>query len=492
LKKLILLLLIAFSFVYSSDKRNLLQKGLQLSYNFNFEESEKVFQKLIDDYPDEPEGYLYLSQNYMWSYLGSKEEEEYEKFSKLIEQSIEKLKSKLSSEKQKYEVNYLLGKAYMFKAMALMNKGDNLQAFMSTKSSVDYFNDVIEEKKDFYDAKLGIGVFQYALDFIPPVFKWAVSMTGLTADKEKGLKNIQQAYKMGKESKIEAAFHLGKIYSDYLANYDSSAMFLNSIIAKYPNNTLFLYQCAITQMLNRNLSAAEKLLLKVISLNNPKFKQTTAFAYFLMGDIYFRQNNFEKAINYYEKFLKLTKITDYTGIAYYRLSFCNMMLDKDEKAKKLISLSNAGNDDIQDDIYAKEEGKKIKEYGWSNDRKILQLANNFLESAEYDSVISYLKDKIIVLKDKDFEQIANLHLAEAYLFKKEIKAAEELLKDIDVKNFDREKWGVTYFYVLSAKVFYKLGKKNDVIKYLKLAEDSNDYYFKDKFSAQINGLKRKL
>jgi len=162
LKKLILLFLIAFSFVYSSDKRNLLQKGLQLSYNFNFEESEKVFQKLIDDYPDEPEGYLYLSQNYMWSYLGSKEEEEYEKFSKLIEQSIEKLKSKLSSEKQKYEVNYLLGKAYMFKAMALMNKGDNLQAFMSTKSSVDYFNDVIEEKKDFYDAKLGIGVFQYA------------------------------------------------------------------------------------------------------------------------------------------------------------------------------------------------------------------------------------------------------------------------------------------------------------------------------------------
>ncbi len=492
MKKLLLLILIAFNFVYSLDKKSTLKKGIELSYNFDFEESEKVFQKLINEFPEDPEGYLYLSQNYMWSYLGSKEEKEYDTFSKLIEQSIEKLKDKLSNEKEKSEVKYLLGKAYMFKAMALMNKGDNLQAFLSTKSSVDYFNEVLEENKDFFDAKLGIGVFQYALDFIPPVFKWAVGMTGLTADKEKGLRNIQSAYKMGKESKTEGAFHLGKIYSDYLANYDSSAMFLNSIISKYPKNTLFLYQCAITQMLNRNLPAAEKLLMKVISLNNPKFKQTTSFAYFLMGDVNFRKNNFEKAIHYYEKFLDLTKISDYSGIAYYRLSFCYLMINNDEKSKKLISLSNSGNDDIQDDIFAQQEGKKIKEYGWSSDRKLIQIANNFLESAEYDSVIVYLKDKIESIKDKEFKQIAELYLAEAYITKKDYKAANECLNNVNTKNFDREKWGTTYFYLLNAQNLFKIGKKSEASKNLKLADESNDYYFKDKFSAQINGLKRRL
>ncbi len=492
MKKLILFLLIAFNFVYSSDKKNTLKKGIELSYNFNFEESEKIFQKLIKDYPDDPEGYLYLAQNYMWSYLGSKEEKEYENFAKLIEQSIEKLKDKLSKEKLKYEVKYLLGKAYMYKAMALMNKGDNLQAFLSTKSSVEYLNDVLEDNKEFYDARLGIGVFQYALDFIPPVFKWAVSMTGLTADKEKGFKNIQLAYKKGFDSKTEGAFHLGKIYSDYLANYDSSALFLNNIISKYPNNTLFLYQCAITQLLNRNLTAAERLLNKVISLNNSKFKQTTAFAYFLLGDINFRRNNFDKATNFYEKFLENTKITDYSGIAYYRLSFCYLMKDNEEKSKKLIALSNSGNDDIQDDIFANMEGKKIKEYGWSNDRKILQLANNFLENAEYDSVITYLNDRLDNIKDKEFRQIGELYLSEAFIYKKDYTKANEKLSNITIKTFDREKWGSTYYYILNAELLIKLGKKNEALKNLKFADESNDYYYKDKFASQITGLKRKL
>jgi len=492
LKKLILFLLIAFNFVYSLDKKSTIKKGIELSYNFNFDESERVFQKYIKENPEEPEGYLYLAQNYMWSYLGSKEEKEYDDFSKLIEQSIEKLKVKLNSEKDKYEIKYLLGKAYMFKAMALMNKGDNLQAFLSTKSSVDYFNEVLDENRNFYDARLGIGVFQYALDFIPPVFKWAVSMTGLTADKEKGLKNIQLAFKKGTDSKIEGAFHLGKIYADYLADYDSSAMLLNNIISKYPNNTLFLYQCAITQMLNRNLSAAERLLNKVISLNNPKFKQTTAFAHFLMGDIYFRKNNFTKAIRNYEKFLETTKITDYSGIAYYRLSFCYLMNDNDEKAKKLIAMSNSGNDDIQDDIYAQQEGKKIKEYGWSKDRRLLTIADNYLESAEYDSLINYVKNNSENIKDKEFKQIADLYLAEGYIKLKDYKKALDVLNSISVKQFDREKWGVAYFHILNAKVLIFSGKKTEALKNLKNAEDNNDYYFKDKFSSQINGLRRKL
>ena len=368
----------------------------------------------------------------------------------------------------------------------------NLDAFWATKSSIGYFEDVLEENPSYYDANLGIGIFQYALGFVPSVFKWALNLTGLTADQIKGFNNIQIALKKGTNSKTEASFHLGKIYSDYFAEYDSSTINLYNIINKYPKNTLFLYQCAITHLLDRDLQNAEKLLNRVISLNNENFQQTTAFSYFLKGDIYFRRNDYGKAIEYYNKFIDLTKSTDYLGITNYRLAFCYEVLGKNDESEKCIANTNMGNDDIQEDIYAFEEGKRVKSFGWTYERKNLLTNLNNLESAKYDSVISNLKAHVGLYKDDDSKMIAYLYLAESFMNKKELEDANYYLTKVYPKKLDKEKWGIPYFNYLKALYFYKLKKNTEAIKYIKLAEDTNEYYFKDKYQPLINNLKRKL
>lgn len=494
MKNILLIFIVSLLYINiaGSEKDNLIKKGIHLSYNFQLTEAEQIFNKLIDDYPNEPDGYLLLSQNYLWKFLGNKDEGEFKTFLKFIEISIEKLKSKIKKSPKQDLLNYQLGKAYMFKAMALTTNGSNVDAFWATKTSMSYFDDVLEETPTFYDANLGIGVFQYALGYVPSVFKWALTLTGLSADKDKGLDNILIAFKKGTDSKTEAAFHLGKIYSDYLAEYDSSSFYLYNIINKYPKNTLFLYQCAITHLLDRDLTNSEKLLNKVISLNNKYFTQTTAFAYFLKGDIYFRRNNYEKAIENYKKFFDLTKVTDYLGIANFRLSFCYEMLNKDEESSKCISNVSLGNDDIQDDIYAKNEGKKIKEYGWSNDRKIIMVANNYLEAGIYDSVISNLKEKLTKIKDEDYKIIGNLFLAESFIKKNKIDSSNDIISKLSIKKLDREKWGIPLYYYLKALISYKNGKNSEALKQLELAEDNNDYYFKEKYQPLINNLINRL
>ncbi len=490
MKKIILIIVIALLYINiaGSEKDNLIKKGINLSYNFQLTEAEQIFNKIIDDYPHDPDGYLLLSQNYLWKYLGNKDEGDFKTFLKFIDLSIEKSKSKLKKSQKQDILNYQLGKAYMFKAMALTTNGSNVDAFWATKTSMSYFEDVLDETPSFYDANLGIGVFQYALGYVPSVFKWALTLTGLSADKDKGLNNILIAYKKGNDSKTEAAFHLGKIYSDYLAEYDSSTFYLYNVINKYPKNTLFLYQCAITHILDRDLTNAEKLLNKVISLNNKYFTQTTAFAYFLKGDIYFRRNNYEKAIENYKKFFDLTKVTDYLGIANLRLSFCYEMLNNDEESSRCISNVSLGNDDIQDDIFAKNEGNKIKEYGWSNDRKIIMIANNFLEAGIYDSVILNMKEKLSKIKDDDYKIVGGLFLAESLIKKNKLDAGNDILNKISIKNLDREKWGIPYYYYLKALLNFKHGKNSEALKQLEHSEDSNDYYYKDKFQPLINNL----
>ena len=121
MKKIFVLLFILFiaNNVCAGEKESLIKKGLELSYNFQIKESEKIYNTVIETYPNEPEGYLYMSQNHLWTYLGNKDEGDYEVFFKYLNLGIERLNNKLNKAEKKYEINYLLGKAYMFKAMAL-------------------------------------------------------------------------------------------------------------------------------------------------------------------------------------------------------------------------------------------------------------------------------------------------------------------------------------------------------------------------------------
>ena len=78
------------------------------------------------------------------------------------------------------------------------------------KGVTDGFEETLELNPKFYNAYLGLGLFDYAMSFVPDFLKWAVNLTGLSSDKQRGFNYIKTAFKKGTE-KTEAAFHLAKI-----------------------------------------------------------------------------------------------------------------------------------------------------------------------------------------------------------------------------------------------------------------------------------------
>lgn len=476
----------------SENLKRLVERGLEYSYNFKFENAESVFKEAIKSYPSEPEGYHYLAQIYLWKFLGSKKEESYKKFYSYSENSISKAEEKLDKNEDDAYMNYLMGLIYSLRAGAFTEKGNTLDAFWASKKAVGYFEDALEINPKFYDAYYGLGMFDYALSFIPSIFKWAISITGLSSDKDRGFAYLRTAYKKGNYSKYESSFHLSKIYTEYVAEFDSAAIHLRNLINKYPNNVLFHYQYGSLMIQSRDLNEAEVSLKKVISLNHPDFIQINSYAKFLMGDIYFRRNKFTEASKYYDQFLKSSLSIDYTGIANYRLALCYEIAGDYLNGKQHLLLARNGNTDIFDDSYAKNRSEARFDDSLSNKEILVIKAENCIESGKYKNAISFVEGLIDSISSEDLKGRILVVLAEASYELKKFNEASKYAHQSFALSLQREEWITAYCNLIVARINYHWGNKGLAKKYLEEAERTNTYDFSNKISALINNLYRKL
>ncbi len=191
MKKLIFILFVFFTFSLSANQdpkyKKLINLAEKLSYNFEFDSCEVIIQKLISNNRQNPQAYLLKSKIHLWYFLGSKDKEDYELFFDYSDSVISKTDQLLKQKDNDPQLIYILGNIYKYRAMAYGSNGNTLDAFWSTKKAVSFFEDVIDIDSTFYSAYGGIGVFEYALGYVPALFNWAVSLSGLSADQTKWL-----------------------------------------------------------------------------------------------------------------------------------------------------------------------------------------------------------------------------------------------------------------------------------------------------------------
>ncbi|MBN1639125.1 MAG: DUF3808 domain-containing protein [Ignavibacteriales bacterium] len=466
-------------------------KGLDYFHNFQFEKAEKQFDDAIKKYPAQPHGYHFLAQMYLWQYMGSKDKDDFYEFNKNSNLSIDKAEIILEDANNNYEVKYILGSAHLLRVLAYTQQGPNFDAISDTKIATKYFEEIIEAKPNFNDAYLGLGIFDYALSYVPGLFKWGLAMIGLSADKDRGLDYITRTYKKGKYSKTQAGFHLSNIYADYHANYSEAIKILKNLTDKYPNNSVFHYQLGSIYIKSKKLSDAENSLNKVIKLNNPKFIQTNAYAYFLKGQIAFMKNQFENAIPHYETFLDMSLEQNYTGIANYRLAICKYISD-DEHYLENLNLVARGNLDISDDYYANVKADYFLEKGIDEEDILLIETHNIFEMGKYKDAYNSLIEKVDSLSGKENKALAYFILGESSFQMKKYDDAiahSSKLLNVDVQT---ESWVIPFAAFTIAKTYFEKKEYEKCKDWLALSERNNNHTYKEKLEPHILNLKHKL
>lgn len=490
---LLLILLFGFSAPVPGQQaiKSEILRGLNSYYNFNWSGAENIFNNLIEKYPDDPRGYHYMSSIYFWYYFSNKDKDDLDRFLEYSDSAIEKAAGKIDTLNDDPDLLYILGANYSYRAMAFTQEGKFLDAVWATKRSESFLKKVIEINPKYYDAYLGIGLYNFALGQIPKAFQWALGIAGMKGDKEKGLNYIREAVSRGVFTRVEAKFYFSQILSDFFADYRGASGYLRDLITKYPDNLLFRYSLAVILIKERKLDTADKILRSIAKTQNRKFPQLIAFSNFLIGDIQFKKNNFDSAAAYYNRFIIMTRENDYTGITYYRLAICFEFLEQQNVAKTYFNLCNRGNADIEDDVYARRRGEYFTENKFGPDEKDLVKFGHFIEMGKYKIAV----DSLAVLKDStssgDVKAEAMLHISDALYALGNYRASADSAMKIKSYDISSEKWLLPYSYYFAARAEEKTANKEKATDNIEEAEGYKNYDYQNKLKNLLFGIKNK-
>jgi len=487
LNVLLTIILVAFftDVIFSQNINKNIKAGLEFCYNFKWKQAEDIFAKMAKDHPEKADGYHFISGVYLWYYLGNRDKDDFNSFVKYSDTAIVNAQAELEEKPQNAYLNYLIGSNYMYRAIAFTREENYLDAVWASKKSETYLNAALEIDPKFTDAYLGLGLYNFAVGQIPSAFQWALSLAGIRGEKQIGINYIKKAATQGSLAKVEAQYYLSQILSEVLFENEAAIYYLKSLIRRYPENLLFNYSYAVLEVKERNLEEGQKILSKIVHLDNPRFSQIISFSNFIMGDIFFRKNQFDSAKTYYLSFLKSTPTNDYTGIANYRLALSYEMTHDRKNAEKYFKLCGSGNMDLEDDQFAKRKGEIYLRRALSANEIESIRSENLIEAGEYQNAY----DSLILIMPKlksewlRAETLLNISEASFMLGKLDESLSSALLaKEI---NSPDEKWIAPFASYYAARVYQKQKDTINTAAMIDEVEDYTDYDYQNKLKNLI-------
>jgi hypothetical protein len=479
-------------FAENSEIERMVLKGLDHCYHFRWDKGEQIFSNIIKKYSEDPRGYHYQSTIYLWYYLSTKDKNDYDRFLEYSNLAVEKAENILDKQKNNADIKYILGTNYSCRAMIFAKAGNYLDAVWASKSSESLLSEVIKSNPQNYDAYLGLGLYNFAVGQIPSAFRWALNLAGISGNEKTGLTYINNTAEKGTFSRVEAQFYLSQILSEVKLDYETSGKYLKKLAGRYPENLLFNYSLGVLEIKKRNLNQAEKYISKIIDAKNEKFVQLNAFSNFLMGDILFRENNFEEALVYYREFLDNAMDIDYTGIASYRLGICLEMINERENAVHYFRRSLKGNTDLDDDVFAKRKGALYIEREITDDEKNLIRFANLVEAGKY----KLASDSLMLLLE---ERLPEKLTSEVYFYLSDAafhtgntdESIVYAVKAIEL-NTGNEKWIKPFANYYLARAYHTTGNTDMMNNYIKEAEDFRGYDYSNRLENLLKTLTNEI
>jgi tetratricopeptide (TPR) repeat protein len=329
----------------------MIQNSLDLIYNYDFEEAEKVIAQVEKKYPNHPVNYLLDSFVLYWRYLPIKDNAAKSKeYIQILNQCLNAITKKFGKDSKDPEAVFYTMVARGYMAMLYNYRGELMNAAGEGKKSYNALTEglkLISKNPEFY---FTAGMYNYYVEVYPeehPVIK-PVMLFFKKGDRALGLKQIDTATKVGTITKAEACYYLARIYLKHEGRPEKALIYSQKLVDLYPNNLIYrmshieslilsgrfdqatasinilkkntgsfyplawrTFQAAVLEKEERNDGAAQREYL--LALRTPYDDQYTkeyhATAYAGLARIAHRAGNKAKAREYYKKCLEKSEYT---------------------------------------------------------------------------------------------------------------------------------------------------------------------------------------
>lgn len=488
---LTLFIFVNFSFSQQVSERSI-QNGLDALYNFEWEKSDRIFNKIIENYPEDPIGFHYASIKPLWFYLGSFNKAYIDTFITFSDEALNLAKKIEKEDSLTADLAFLLSSIYANRSIVNARDENYLYAVWESDRMKYYADRALLLNEKLYDAHIGHGLYNMAVSQIPSSLQWAINIVGVIGDRETGIEHLETAIKKGKLSRVDAKFYLSQIYSRIVIDYPLAEKLLRELTNRYPRNLLFRMSFAWIELEEGNINSAERKFQSIIKSVQPEFPLLKSLSYYQLGNINFYKGELDTALFHYNKYLETKLRIDYQGITNLNAGIALELSGLRDSALVYYKEAGEGNPDLDEDTYAKRKGKLLLDDSLSVEQKELINFSNIYKTGKYISLIDSLGKFLMDSLNNDLKAEANLLLTQAYFKQKKYsKVIQHSAKTLDCE-IKKESWIHPYALYYGAIASYHLKKYTDSQLFLNMISDYSDFDFSLKLEGLRAALQRKL
>ena len=453
-------------------------RGIDQLYNMEFDQAVSSFDEVIRMAPQDPRGFFFKSTVDYWIYMLSKEEKAYERFFALSDTVIDLCEKLLDANEEDWPAKFYLGGTYGFRGLMHQRNGSIFKAVWDGKKGYNRLEECALEKPDLVDAQMGFGLFTYLVGKIPKSFRWIVNIIGFSGDVDLGLKYLRNAAENGVYTRSEATFYLSQfLYQE--GNQDDAFSYLDRLLLKHPDNTLFLLTYGSWQSRRENIDSALVAARKAVEINNrKKVKYGDEIAFNVLAQCYWLKNDFQSAKQNLE--LSIQRIENADNISnnmYYRLGVCSEVLGDRAGAVDTYKKMKPVNDkDRAWDTFNYRKGRERISAPLSDTDLDLIKAQNEAAMKHFDAALSLYGD---IARSGSIDQrcLALYGTQQVYFNQSKYDSSLAVHSELVRLRPSVEAWVIPHSYFLAGQAFEKLGKKSDAIDAFEMIEEFDDYDF---------------
>jgi hypothetical protein len=240
-------------------------EGFDALYNLDYESARRRFRDITVAFPTHPAGYEFLAASLWLKTLNEsrrlqaslynnegfyKEKDDkvdpkvQAEFRELTRKTKELCEARLKTNPKDTDALYYLGAVEGLKAAwGSMVERSFMSAMTNGKDSVGHHRDLLKIDPAYVDAKVTIGMYDYVVGTLPPLYKLGATMIGYRGSKKRGLATLEVVAREGRYARDDAKTMLIALLKRE-RRYREAYNYANELAAKYPRNYLLKMEAA--------------------------------------------------------------------------------------------------------------------------------------------------------------------------------------------------------------------------------------------------------
>jgi len=222
----------------------------------------------------------------------------------LADEAVREADWRLSKNPNDVDALYSRGWARALKCtyIAMVQRGYGSGFRLATKAKEDSER-VLELDRDYVDAKLVVGIYQYVVGALPLPFKFLIGFAGITGSKSRGLEMLHDVAEHGVMNTVEARTVIA-LFLRREGRYKEAIEIVRELKRQYPRDFLFcLEEANLRKDAGEGMAAVEAYREIIADSDKPGYfaEARLELAYFGLGDALRGQRHHAEAAQAYEK-----------------------------------------------------------------------------------------------------------------------------------------------------------------------------------------------